>query len=232
MPSTPPDNTHYVYLKFASSVANNLTTNTIPLKALNVNITTTKTIPSFDIPFQGIASGESKSIFLDLGMASKSVQITGIITDQTIIRQFDSTEGFVDLAESHADYTGPTMTNDKITVDMTAFEISQLIHSMVDSSFVQDMQNITELVILMESKVDSNYNYRAADTSSSLIPFGYAARGTKGNLDNEGVLFTRSNFPDTTTAEGLSGFVRDFNTEHSGEAIDIPFTMGFEIAGL
>ena len=58
MPSTPPDSTHYVYLKFASSVSNNLTINTIPLKATSITITTTKTIPSFDIPIQGIASGE------------------------------------------------------------------------------------------------------------------------------------------------------------------------------
>tara|TARA_R110000824_G_scaffold385237_1_gene579427 strand:+ start:1649 stop:2335 length:687 start_codon:yes stop_codon:yes gene_type:complete len=226
MPSTPPDSTHYVYLKFASSVSNNLTINTIPLKATSITITTTKTIPSFDIPIQGIASGESKTAFLDLGMASKTMSIGGIITDQTIVRQFDSTEGFVSGG------TGPTMTDDKITIDMTAFEISQLIHSMVDSSFVQDMQNISELVILMESKVDSNYNYRAADKSSSLVPFGYGARGTKGNLDNQGVLFTHSTFPDTTTANGLSGFVRNFSTTHVGETIEVEFNMDFEVAGI
>ena len=228
MPSTPPDSTHYVYLKFPSSNSSDLTTNTIPLKATIVGITTTKTVPSFDIPVQGIAGGESKTAFLDLGMASKTVSIQGIITDQTIVRQFDSTEGF----NTEESGNGPTMTDKKITIDMTAFEIAQLIHSMTDSSFVQPMQNISELIILMESKVDSNYNYRASDKSSSLVPFSFAARGSKGNLDNQGILIKYSDFPDSTTATGLSGFVRSFNTNHVGETIEIEFSMEFEIAGI
>lgn len=226
MPSTPPDSTHYVYLKFPSSNSSDLTTNTIPLKATSISISTTKTVPSFDIPIQGIVGGESKTAFLDLGMASKTVSISGIITDQTIVRQFDSTEGF------NTSGNGPTMTDKKITIDMTAFEIAQLLHSMTDSSFVQSMQNISELVILMESKVDSNYNYRASDKSSSLVPFNYAGRGSRGNLDNQGILIKYSDFPDSTTATGLSGFVRSFNTSHVGETIEIEFSMEFEIAGI
>ena len=226
MPSTPPDSTHYVYLKFASSLDGDLVTNTIPLKALNISISTTKTIPSFDIPIIGTTTGESKTAFFDLGMASKTISVSGVLTAQTITRQFSATDGFVSGG------TGPTMTNKKISVDMTAFEISQLIHSMVDSSGFQNMQNISELVILMESKVDANYNYRAADKSSSLIPFGYGARGTKGNLDNAGVFFIKNAFPDATTAKGLGGFVRSFNTTHTGEAVDVEFSLEFEVAEL
>ena len=226
MPSTPPDSTHYVYLKFPSSNSSDLTTNTIPLKATSVSITTTKTVPSFDVPIQGIFGGEAQSLFFDVGMASKAISINGIITDQTIIRQFDYTEGF------NTSGNGPTMTDKKITIDMTAFEIAQLIHSMTDSSGFQPMQNISELTILMESKVDSNYNYRASDKSSSLIPFNYAARGSKGNLDNQGIIIKYSDFPDSTTAKGLTGFVRSFNTSHVGETIEIEFSMEFEIAGI
>jgi len=226
MPSTPPDSTHYVYLKFAKTPDGDLVTNTIPLKVLNISVSTTKTIPSFDIPMGGMGTGESKTLFFDLGMASKTISVSGVLTAQTITRQFSATDGFVSGG------TGPTMTNKKISVDMTAFEISQLIHSMVDSSGFQNMQNISELIILMESKVDSNYNYRAADKSSSLIPFGYGARGTKGNLDNAGVFFIKNAFPDATTAKGLGGFVRSFNTTHTGEAVDVEFSLEFEVAEL
>ena len=226
MPSTPPDSTHYVYLKFAKTPAGDLVTNTIPLKAMNISINTTKTIPSFDLPTGGMFTGESKTLFFDLGMASKTISISGVLTAQTITRQFSATDGFVSGG------TGPTMTGNKISIDMTAFEISQLIHSMVDSSGLQKMQNISELVILMESKVDSNYNYRAADKSSSLIPFGYGARGSVGNLDNTGVFLITTPFPDATTAKGLGGFVRSFNTTHTGEAVDVEFSLEFEVAEL
>ena len=232
MPSTPPDSTHYVYLKFAKTPAGDLVTNTIPLKAMNISINTTKTIPSFDLPTGGMFTGESKTLFFDLGMASKTISVSGVLTAQTITRQFSATDGFVDLPSSHADYTGPTMTGKKISIDMTAFEISQLIHSMVDSSGLQKMQNISELVILMESKVDSNYNYRASDKSPSLIPFGYGARGSVGNLDNVGVFLIKNDFPNTPTANGLDGFVRSFSTTHTGEAIDVEFSLEFEVAEL
>ena len=38
----------------------------------------------FPIPFSGIATGESTSLALDLGMASKSINISGVLVEQEI----------------------------------------------------------------------------------------------------------------------------------------------------
>ena len=61
-----------VYLKLqAHKPSDGLTTNVIELKATSVSISVSKTIPSFEVPLSGVATGESITAALDLGMAFK-----------------------------------------------------------------------------------------------------------------------------------------------------------------
>ena len=232
------DGTHYVYLRLGSAKENDLTVNTVALKAETVSVSTTKTVPSFNVPLSGMFSGESRTVALNLGMASKTVSIQGQITDQTIIRKFDEIEAkFFDkdkLPEESNLTIGqmnPPLVNNQITIDMTKEEVAQLLHSNTDGTTFQEMQNMDELIILIPSKVDSRYQYRNSDKTTNLIPFTYAARGHDNTLDNSGAVVFVSDFPDSTTAKGMTGFVRSFSCDFSGEAAgSIGFTLEFEIA--
>ena len=232
------DGTHYVYLRLGSAKENDLTVNTVALKAETVGVSTTKTVPSFNVPLSGMFSGESRTVALNLGMASKTVSIQGQITDQTIIRKFDEIEAkFFDkdkLPEESNLTIGqmnPPLVNNQITIDMTKEEVAQLLHSNTDGTTFQEMQNMDELIILIPSKVDSRYQYRNSDRTTNLIPFTYAARGHDNTLDNSGAVVFVSDFPDSTTAKGMTGFVRSFSCDFSGEAAgSIGFTLEFEIA--
>tara|TARA_R100001230_G_C5683112_1_gene190824 strand:+ start:1008 stop:1721 length:714 start_codon:yes stop_codon:yes gene_type:complete len=232
------DGTHYVYLRLGSAKENDLTVNTVALKAETVSVSTTKTVPSFNVPLSGMFSGESRTVALNLGMASKTVSIQGQITDQTIIRKFDEIEAkFFDkdkLPEESNLTIGqmnPPLVNNQITIDMTKEEVAQLLHSNTDGTTFQEMQNMDELIILIPSKVDSRYQYRNSDRTTNLIPFTYAARGHDNTLDNSGAVVFVSDFPDSTTAKGMTGFVRSFSCDFSGEAAgSIGFSLEFEIA--
>jgi len=82
---------HYVFLRIGagSQGGNELTDNIIPLKATSVSISTSKTIPSLDIPFSGLLTGESVTAALDLGMSSKSISVSGFLLEDTITKKFD-----------------------------------------------------------------------------------------------------------------------------------------------
>jgi len=234
------DGTHYVYLRLGSAKEDDILVNTIALKAETVNISTTKTVPSFNVPLSGMFSGESRTVALNLGMAQKNINVTGQITDQTIIRRFDETDKkFFDASVSDPDDSLDSFTmdrpalngNNELVINMTKEEIAQLIHSNTDGTTFQEMQNMDELIILIDSKVNSRYQYRSASQTTTLIPFTYAARGHNNTLDNAGAVVFVSDFPDSTTAKGLSGFVRSFSCEFSGEAAgSISFQLEFEIA--
>ena len=129
----------YVFLKSGAGSANgnDMTTNIIPLKATSVDISTTKSIPSMDVPLCGLLQGESVTAALDLGMASKTVSVNGYILEDTIVKKFS------DDAAS-------------ISRTFTAIEIAQLIHSSIDSTGLQPYQAINELGVLYASKVDSS----------------------------------------------------------------------------
>ena len=206
---------HYVFLRLGagSNSGNELTDNIIPLKATSVDISTSKTIPSLDVPFSGLLTGESITAALDLGMASKSITVTGFILEDTVTKKF-------------------TKTSDAITRTFTAIEIAQLIHSSVDSTGLQSYQAINELIFLFDSKVDGDYVQRA---SPQLIPFTYSARGdggiTSGTFDNQGVAFPKT-FPTNEYSEGLKGFIRSFNTTIDSTTIDISFNLQFEVAAV
>jgi hypothetical protein len=230
--STKPLHNVFLNLKARNSdhSSNNFETNRIGLKCETVGITTSRTVPTIPIPGVGIVTGESQSVGIDLGMASKTISLQGIITEQVISKIFDDVEG-----------TEP----DAPTVTMTALEIGQLIHSFVDSSGFQKHQTMNELLILIPSRVDHQYEYHSGLPERTgggltpiehlpLIPFTYKTR----NQDNKGTIFgsipDHSNFPkpiqDTVEVEGLRGFIRSFNISITAGQPFITFGMEFEVA--
>jgi hypothetical protein len=202
----------YVYLKTGKYNGTDLTTDTIPLLCTTIGVSVDKTIPSFQIPFSGAATGEAITAALDLGMSSKKLSIQGFITETTI-------------SKTRTASASSTETSSALT--FTAHEIAQMIASGVDSTGLQDNQSFNEIVILIPSKIGNDYTARG---STVQIPLTFASRGEPGYGDNEGVLFRTSTFPDLSTATGLTGFIRSFSFNLEAEAIDISFSMEFEVA--
>lgn len=233
---------YYVYLRLGSSKEDDVLVNTVPLRATSVSVSTTKTVPSFDVPLSGLFSGESRTLAFNMGMASKAVTVQGIITDMAITRKFseDEPKHYDSSVEDPDDSTltrsqmSPALpsSSNEMTINMTKEEIAQLIHSNTDGTTAQTFQNMNELVILIDSKVDSRYQYRdKTNQTSSQIPFTYSARGGRNRLDNKGALLFLTDFPDSSTASGLKGFVRSFSCDFNAEEpTEISFTLEFEIA--
>ena len=119
-----------------------------------------------------------------------------------------------------------------MTIEMTKEEIAQLLHSNTDGTTAQTFQNMNELIILIDSKVDSRYQYRdKTNQTASLIPFTFAARGARNKLDNRGALLFLTEFPDSSTDSGLKGFVRSFSCDFNAEEpSEISYTLEFEVA--
>ena len=196
---------HNVFLKLqVFDESDGLYINTIPLKAESVDFSTDKTIPSFPIPLSGAVTGEATTVALDLGMSNKTINLRGVITDQTITKKHGS--------------------NSKV-LNFTAHEIAQMIASGVDSTGLAEHQAFNELVVLMPSIVDKDYN----QVASRQIPFTYRSRGGSLSLDNSRVPLPFS-FPDSITDDGVKGFIRSFGFTFSGETRFIEFTMDFQVA--
>ena len=229
---------HTVYLNLrgrdADQTGNHFETNRIGLKLESIQIDTSRTLPAYPIPGSGIVTGESRTVGIDLGMASKNINLTGIITDQRVIRNFEKVESGEEKNPS---------------VVMTAYEIAQLIHTYVDSSSLQKYQNLNELVVLIPSRVDGQYDYhlglseRTDDSSLTpiadlpLIPFSWRAR----NQENAGTIY--STIVDHTFKEfkpihrekepkGISGFIRSFGTQIVAGQPFVTFSMQFEAADI
>ena len=229
------DPLHHVFLNLkarnADHTSNNFETNRIGLKCETIGISTGRTIPSVPIPGMGVITGESQTIAMDLGMASKTINLSGIITNQVISKSFDDVE------------TGEP---ENPTVEMTAYEVAQLLHAFVDSSGFQKHQTLNELIILIPSRVDHKYEYysdlpEASDPANlspvehlPLIPFTYKVR----NQDNKGTVFNaipdHTNFPkpiqDTEEITGLRGFIRSFSTTLTAGQPFVQFNLDFEVA--
>lgn len=203
----------YVFLKFQSYDDDNLGENIVSLKCESVAIDVSKTIPSFNIPFSGLMTGESETIALDLGMSTKSIQLSGVITDGDVVKNFG---------------------DGAITYSMTAHEIAQMIASGVDSTGIAKHQAFSELVVLIPSNVDSNYVSRATGIGSlgELIPFNFSSRGSSNSNDNDNVPLPSSSFPDNRYDTGVSGFVESFNVTFAAETIELAFSMTFKVATL
>jgi hypothetical protein len=201
----------YVYLKTGKYNGTDLTTDTIPLDVTSVGVSVTKAIPSFPIPFSGVVTGESVTAALDLGMCTKAIDLQGFITETSIKKTRTGVSGGEEVSTS---------------LTFTAQEIAQMIASGVDSTGLQENQALVELVILYPSKVSNDY----AQRSSTLVPLNFGSRGLEGFGDNEGVLYRSSTFPDSSTDTGLTGFIRSFSYNMEAEAVDISFSMQFEVA--
>tara|TARA_R100000149_G_C5879127_1_gene143518 strand:- start:1256 stop:1882 length:627 start_codon:yes stop_codon:yes gene_type:complete len=202
----------YVYLKTQSYTGTNLSQNTIPLNVVSAGISVSKTIPAFPIPLSGVATGESITTAFDLGMASKSVNLSGFIQDAEITKTFGGGDN-------------PTTTE---THTFTAQEIAQMIASGVDSTGFAKKQAFSELVILIPSNVDADYNTRG--TLGTLIPLTFGSRGDRNEKDNEGVPLPLTTFPDSSTDVGLTGFIRSFSFNLEAESTDVSFSLDFEVA--
>tara|TARA_R100000664_G_C2760170_1_gene150971 strand:- start:355 stop:1101 length:747 start_codon:yes stop_codon:yes gene_type:complete len=210
--------------------------NRIPLFVTEVDISTAKTVPTVPVPFIAMAKGFSETLAFDMGIATKTVSLTGVLLNQTISK--DSLENDSSAKE----------------VVMTPFELAQLIHSYVDSSQAQDDQFINKLIILIPSRVDTNLNYHTASSEDDdmsvlpLIPFTFQNRryderfkrvindkaeseiGVENLVRETPVEF----FTDVSNIDelpGMLGFIRSFNTGLSGEQPNtVNFTLEFEIA--
>jgi hypothetical protein len=201
----------YVYLKlnaFADD-STDLTLDTIPLRVTNVNVNVQRTVPSFAIPLSSLATGESVTIGADLGMASKSLTITGFLVDAVVKRS----------------HTTPSAGEDYPT--FSAAELAQLIASSVDSSGLAEYQNINELIVLIDSKVKEDYTIRPSTTQ---IPFTFSARGSANRKDNERVPFPAT-FPENSHSKGITGFIESFDFTLDAESpSEIAFNMSFKQA--
>ena len=254
---------HFVFLDLGARTPlfdevemENYATNRIALKCESVAISTAKNIMSFPTPAIGIATGESVSLGLDLGMSTKSISLSGIITEQTIYKQFSKSN--IDLT-TYPDYIPTTDSGQKLVkVVMTAQEVCQLIHSYVDASFLQSHQNLNRLIILYAGRVGPDYKYyheavgdgtESGDENAAvktvencpLIPFTYRVRNLSETtpqqrtiLDAKGSIPIGS-FPEPFDAndnkiDALSGFVRSFDTTFVGGQPYVEFGLSFEIA--
>ena len=193
--------------------------NRIPLFVESLNMSTTKTVMNVGIPFSGAVTGESQRLAFDMGMATKTVNLSGVLLEQTIVKKNSSTE--------------------KSRI-LTAYEMAQLIHSYADSSTFQDDQNLNKLIILMPSRVDEDFEYHTASDETNdiedlpLIPFSWKNR----EYDNSFTAFTGKNkkwfTPYDNTADvtvGMEGFIRSFTTDLMGTDMNsVGFTLDFEEA--
>jgi len=206
--------------------ADNWLQNRIALKAESVSISTTKNVISTPLPFTGIAFGEAQNVAIDLGVSAKAISLNGIITDQNIHKRFSAT-------------------TDAVTKFMTAHEVAQLIHAYVDSSFMQEQQNLNSIIVLIPSRVDTSYAYHAGvDENTDVddcpqIPFTYKVRGGAENKTYDakqkgGFGKQLGSWPDIVANTGdsasLAGFIRSFSTTINAGQPFIEFNLDFEVA--
>lgn len=204
--------TSTVYLKLKKN-SGSAVLDTIPLKVVGASISVDKQIPAFPIPLSGLATGESLTAALDLGMSSKRIGLQGIITETTIKRSHTPVE----------DSTEATATE----LTFTAHELAQLIASGVDSTGVAEYQAIDELVLLIPSKVDENY----AQVTERNIPLTFRSRGAENEKDNIKVGGAQP-FPANDLSGGVKGFIQQFSFELSAETTEITFSLDFVVASV
>ena len=197
--------------------------NRIPLFVDNISISTGKMVMNAPVPFSGAIRGESLNLAFDIGQASKAISLSGTLMGMGIKKQKDA--------------------DSLRTVNLTSFEVAQLIHSYVDSSTFQDDQNMNKLIILGPSRVGFNFTYHAGAENADVnalksIPFSWKTRGYDNSftmLDYDAEAGTGQNdeyFTPYTGAEdvsvGVTGFINSFNTTMDGATLPaIGFTMDF-----
>jgi hypothetical protein len=227
----------WLELQRRNEIGGDRAVNRIPLFITEINIITTKTVPTIPVPFKAVFTGESETLAFDMGIAQKSISLTGVLLNQRVSKDSGENDG---------------SPKERI---LSPFEMAQLIHSYVDSSAAQDDQSMNKLIILMPSRIDTNFEYHTAGDETKdiselpLIPFTFKNRRyderfkrvfndlvdnvTDNSLVNLQETET-SLFADVSSADelsGMSGFIRSFNTTFAGEQGNtVPFTLEFEVA--
>jgi hypothetical protein len=165
---------NYVFLQLASrDTADSGMTNRIAFKCENVSISTSKNVLAFPVPGSGFLTGESESIGLDFGMATKSISLDGIITEQYVQKKFaprafgDEDGNLTSATDFSHGRNSDGGSSGYVNVKMTAHEVAQLVHSHVDSSIFQRHQNLNELGILIPSYVGVDYHYQGSCSIST-----------------------------------------------------------------
>ena len=232
----------WLELQRRNEIGGDRAVNRIPLFVSEIGINTTKSVPTIPVPFASMATGKSETLAFDMGIAQKSISLTGVLLNQRVSK---------DTGESSASAKERTL---------SPFEMAQLIHSYVDSSAAQDDQSMNKLIILIPSRVNTNFDYHTPsstgligtdvrDTSGlPLIPFTYenrryderfkrAANDFFDSVTGDTNLLAMADtsaFSDVRNADeltGMMGFIRSFNTTFSGEEGNtVPFTLEFEVA--
>ena len=201
-------------------------TNRIPLYATELNIQTSKSVLNAPIPFSGAIRGESTNLAFDVGIAQKTVSISGIILNQTIRKKRSGDD---------------SNTVSTAGVEMTAFEVAQLLCSYVDASAFQDDQNLNKLIVLIPSRVDHAFQYHDGDATMAtkdesdlpLIPFTWKNRGFDNQFTSQGSNseFFKKYTGSEDVSVGISGFIRSFSCQFTGaDGNSVPFSMEFEEA--
>ena len=210
--------------------------NRIPLFVREIQVSTQKTVPTIPIPFAAVATGASETLAFDMGISTKTLSLLGVLLDQTISKDTQEND---------------TSRKERI---LSCFELAQLIHSYVDSSQAQEDQNLNKLIILIPSRVDTNFDYHDATTETKdldqlpLIPFTFDNRRYDERFKRQinqqienltGVsdlvnLTAISAFTDISELDeipGMSGFIQSFDTTFSGEQPNsVEFSLNFEVA--
>ncbi len=223
MSALDPNNMVMLELSRRNEIGDDAIINRIPLHVDSVNIMTTKTVPNMGVPLSGAVRGESLNLAFDMGLSSKTMSLSGTLVEQTIKKQ--------------------SGTADAKDVVMTSFELAQLIHSYVDSSSLQDDQNISKILFFYPSRVNNEFNYRTnVDANTSIetlpiIPFSWKNRaydnnftkGTGNTMSDQSSIFNAAEKTENHT--GVTGFVRSFTTNIiATEFPSIGFTLDFEEA--
>ena len=175
------------------------------------------------VPFSGAIRGESLNLAMDIGMAQKTVSISGLLLEQEITKN-------------------ATGVGEHKQVKLTSFELAQLIHSYVDASSFQNDQNINRIVILIPSRVNHNFEYHSVHAENNdisqldLIPFSWKNR-EYDNTFTAGVSGGTAYFQPYSAANidsallGITGFIRSFSTTISGQEFPaVQFQLEFEEA--
>ena len=205
--------------------------NRIPLFVTEIQIATTKSVPTIPVPFASVGTGKSETLAFDMGLASKNVSLTGTLLNQRIFKNSGEDASVIDPV-------------------LSPFEMAQLIHSYVDSSAAQDDQAMNKIIILIPSRVDTNFAPHSSTSESDdinelpVIPFTFENRRyderfkrvannylpSALNIDESPV----EAFTDMTQVDdllGMTGFIRSFNTTFAGEQPNsVAFNLDFEIA--
>ena len=205
--------------------------NRIPLFVTEIQISTTKTVPTIPVPFASVATGKSETLAFDMGMASKNVSLTGTLLNQRIFKNSGEDASVVEAV-------------------LSPFEMAQLIHSYVDSSAAQDDQAMNKVIILIPSRVDTNFAPHSSTSASDdindlpVIPFTFENRTYDESFKRVANNYLPSAlaidespveaFTDMTQVDdllGMTGFIRSFNTTFAGEQPNsVAFNLDFEIA--